>query len=76
MITKEQLKKEVDKLPENMLEEVYTLLKEVLDQNQESEGPTKEKIGWSKWNSNLEKFTPDFMESREQYTSQIRESCD
>jgi hypothetical protein len=27
MITKEELKKEVDRLPENLLEEVYSLLK-------------------------------------------------
>jgi hypothetical protein len=27
MITKEELKKEVDKLPDNLLEEVYALLK-------------------------------------------------
>lgn len=27
MVTKEELKKEVDKLPENLLETVYTLLK-------------------------------------------------
>ena len=30
MITKEELKKEVDKLPENLLDEVYALLKQVL----------------------------------------------
>ena len=30
MITKEELKKEVDKLPDNLLEEVYALLKEII----------------------------------------------
>ena len=36
MITKEELKKEVDKLPENMLEEVYSLLKRITRQQKES----------------------------------------
>lgn len=31
MITKEELKKEVDKLPESLLEEVYALLKEIIE---------------------------------------------
>ena len=30
MITKEELKKEVDKLPENLVQEVYALLKKVI----------------------------------------------
>jgi hypothetical protein len=30
MITKEDIKKEVDRLPENLLEEVYVLLKRVV----------------------------------------------
>ena len=30
MITKEELKKEVDKLPENLLDEVYALLKQLM----------------------------------------------
>lgn len=32
MISKEELKREVDKLPENLLEEVYTLLKRFVRQ--------------------------------------------
>lgn len=32
MITKEELKKEVDKLPDSLLDEVYALLKQVIRQ--------------------------------------------
>lgn len=32
MITKEELKKEVDKLPDSLLDEVYILLKQVIRQ--------------------------------------------
>lgn len=32
MISKEEIKKEVDKLPENLLEEVYNLLKRIVKQ--------------------------------------------
>jgi hypothetical protein len=32
MITKEDLKKVVDKLPENLLDEVYALLKQIIQQ--------------------------------------------
>ena len=36
MITKEELKKEVDKLPENLLDEVYALLKELMKDDKQS----------------------------------------
>ena len=35
MITKEHIKKEVDKLPESLLEEAYRLLKRAVDRNKE-----------------------------------------
>ena len=35
MITKEHIKKEVDKLSESLLEEAYRLLKRVVDRNKE-----------------------------------------
>ena len=35
MVTKELVKREVDKLPENLLEEVYRLLKRVVNQKKE-----------------------------------------
>lgn len=38
MVTKEVIKREVDKLPESLLEEVYRLLKRVVDQKKEKKG--------------------------------------
>ncbi|MEK6783608.1 MAG: hypothetical protein AABY93_18035 [Bacteroidota bacterium] len=35
MVTKEVLKREVDKLPESLLEEVYSLLKRVVERRKE-----------------------------------------
>ena len=71
MISKEELKKEVDKLPEALLEEVYSLLKQVAQPKKSSDDGD-----WGKWKSNLEKFSPDFMDTRQQTTQQIRESFD
>lgn len=34
MITKEEIKKEVDKLPEGLLEEVYAILKRITERKQ------------------------------------------
>ncbi len=71
MISKEELKKEVDKLPETLLDEVYSLLKQVtLPKKASDDGD------WNKWKSNLEKFSPDFMDTRQQTSQQIRESFD
>ncbi len=38
MITKEELKKEVDNLPESLLEEVYALLKEIIGRKKKTHG--------------------------------------
>lgn len=70
MVTKEELKKEVDKLPESLLEEVYVLLKRLVLQKKAG----TEENNWTKWKQSLDKFTPDFMDNREQSTHQIRES--
>ncbi|MBX2965047.1 MAG: hypothetical protein KF845_02790 [Cyclobacteriaceae bacterium] len=72
MVTKEELKKEVDKLPDSLLEEVYTLLKRLALQKKASAGENN----WTKWKHSLDKFTPDFMDNREQFTHQTRESFD
>lgn len=72
MVTKEELKKEVDKLPESLLEEVYTLLKRLLLQKKTAAPENN----WTKWKHSLDKFTPDFMDTREQSTHQTRESLD
>lgn len=37
MITKEELKSEVDKLPENLLDEVYAFLKRVIQQKKNAQ---------------------------------------
>jgi len=34
MVTKEELKKEVDRLPESLIEEVYALLKRIIQQRE------------------------------------------
>ena len=73
MITKDELKKEVDKIPDNLLEEAYALLKRVnQDKNKENQGQAR----WNSWKKNLENFSPDFMISRDQTIIQSRESFD
>lgn len=77
MITKEELKKEVDKLPESLLNEVYTLFKRII--LQKKAGINSEislNNSWKEWKNSLEKFTPDFMNSRGQSSNQTRESFD
>ena len=37
MISKEELKKEVDRLPENLLDEVYAFLQEVTEQKSKTD---------------------------------------
>jgi hypothetical protein len=61
MITKDDLKKEVDKLPDNLLDEVYALLKRVIPPKKES----PRDFDWAKWRMNLDNFSPDFMDSHE-----------
>ena len=69
MITKEELKKEVDKLPENLVEEVYAILR-----RDHSEKKLKGDDRLRKWANSLEKFSPDFMVNRNQPARQIRDS--
>ncbi len=72
MITKEELKKEVDRLPESLLEEAYALLKRIVLQRKGS----IEENTWKDWRQSLNKFSPDFMDSHEQSAHQTRESFD
>jgi hypothetical protein len=77
MITKEELKREVDKLPESLLDEAYALLKKVIFRNKKRTGrPAVDDNGWQNWSRNLEKFTPDFMSGRDEPFNQRRESFD
>lgn len=72
MVTKEELKKEVDRLPESLVEEVYVLLKRVLQQRKAGFDANN----WGKWKHSLDKFTSDFMDNREQPSHQSRECLD
>ncbi len=65
MVTKEQVKKEVDNIPDNFLEEAYSLLKKI--------STRKEKFDWETWKKNLENFPPDFMDTRTQPTDSPRD---
>lgn len=78
MVTKEEIKKEVDKLPNNILEEVYAYLKTVTDKKNTKPLTEKEiKDQWEKWWENLKNFSPDFMEEHDQPTEhEVRESFD
>ncbi len=71
MITKDDLKNEVDNLPDSLLEDVYVALKRI-----KLEQKTTEVMGWNKWKMNLDQFTPDFMAGERQQEYQIRESLD
>ena len=73
MITKDELKKEVDKIPDTLLEEAYALLKRVNQgKNKENQSPAR----WDSWKKNLENFSADFMINRDQTIIQSRESFD
>ncbi len=73
MVTKEELKREIDKIPENLLEEAYALLKNV---NRGGKKGNSDKKEWNNWRANLENFSTDFMTSRDQTIIQSRESFD
>ena len=73
MVTKDQLKKEVEKIPDNLLEEAYAFLKNV---NLEGEKKNQDPMYWKNWEKNLENFSSDFMISRDQTIIQSRESLD
>ena len=73
MVTKDQLKKEVEKIPDNLLEETYAFLKNL---NLEDERKNQDPMYWKNWEKNLENFSPDFMSSRDQTIIHSRESFD
>jgi hypothetical protein len=72
MVTKEEIKKEVDKLPASLLDEVYSYLKSVRDKNSLSEEEAKRK--WKEWwDDPKTTFSPDFMNERIQPPLENRE---
>jgi uncharacterized protein HemX len=74
MITKEEIKKEVDKLPSSLLEEVYSFLKKVSQRAKGGVTEDKNSKKWEEWWSNLQKFSPDFMNDRTQPKTQSRDN--
>ena len=55
MITKEELKKQVDKLPENMLDEVYVLLKQIIGSKKVGKGITRRNFNGKLDNTEIRK---------------------
>jgi hypothetical protein len=73
MITKEEIKREVDKLPDNSLGEVYDYLKAVSGKKQPKVSEEETRKSWEEWWDNLESFSPDFMNERIQPPLETRE---
>jgi hypothetical protein len=67
MITRDDIKREVDKLPDYMLDEVYSMFKKFIIQNPSTSMKSKA------WKDNLDNFPPDFLEVREQSIDYPRE---
>lgn len=75
MITKEEIKNEVDKLPDSLLAEVYDYLKTVAIKKQAEVSEEEDKKKWEEWWGNPETTaSPDFMNERIQPPVQIREN--
>ncbi len=72
MISKEILKKEVDNLPDNLLDEVYALLRKIITRKSNSD--SEQAI--QKLKNSINKFTPDFLSNRNEMGDQRRESFD
>jgi hypothetical protein len=58
MITKEQVKKEIDNIPDSLLGDVYSFLLRISHR--------KKEFNWQNWEKGMNEFTPDFMDSRNQ----------
>ncbi|MFN5171371.1 MAG: hypothetical protein ACK5DD_17270 [Cyclobacteriaceae bacterium] len=65
MVTRDDVKKELDKLPTSFLEEVYHLLKRLSEKKSLLETDSLSKI--------VTEFSDDFMQERKQGDQQIRE---
>jgi hypothetical protein len=74
MVTKEQIKKEVDNLPENLLDEVHDFLISISEKNNTEESEEEKRKKWDAWWKNLENFSPDFMNERTQPPLETREN--
>jgi hypothetical protein len=58
MITKEQLKREIDNIPDSLLEDVYSFLLRM--------SSDKSEFNWQDWEKRINEFSPDFMDNRNQ----------
>jgi uncharacterized protein HemX len=74
MVTKEQIKKEVDNLPENLLDEVHDFLMAISEKNNQEESVEEKRKKWDAWWKNLENFSSDFMNERIQPPLEKREN--
>lgn len=74
MVTKEQIKKEVDNLPENLLNEVHDFLISISEKTNTEESEEEKRKKWDAWWKNLENFSPDFMNERTQPPLETREN--
>ncbi|MBX2915584.1 MAG: hypothetical protein KF856_09985 [Cyclobacteriaceae bacterium] len=74
MVTKEQIKKEVDNLPENLLDEVHGFLISIAEKNNREESVEETRKRWDAWWKNLENFSPDFMNERIQPPLETRQN--
>lgn len=74
MVTKEQIKKEVDNLPENLLDEVHDFLISISEKQTTEESEEEKRKKWDAWWKNLENFSPDFMSERIQPPLEKREN--
>jgi uncharacterized protein HemX len=74
MVTKEEIKREVDMLPENLLDEVYSYLKNVSHKDKKELSEEENRKKWKEWWDNLKNFSPDFMNERIQPPLETREN--
>lgn len=73
MVTKDQIKKAVDNLPNNLLNEVYSYLRTISANNKKELSEEESRKKWDTWWENLKNFTPDFMNERIQPPLETRE---
>jgi uncharacterized protein HemX len=74
MVTKEEIKREVDNLPNSLLDEVFSYLKNISLTGKKEISEEENKKRWEEWWNNLEDFSPDFMNERIQPPLEIREN--
>jgi hypothetical protein len=74
MVTKEEIKREVDNLPNSLLDEVLSYLKGISLVNKKEISDEENKKRWEEWWNNVKGFSPDFMNERIQPPLETREN--